>query len=79
MICWCCDRFLCDQFLQNLGLDCLHAVFHVIILYSSFTLVSLFAFFDVIEEHPEKTPVMKFWPNDFKLGFPYVVLKGIIL
>jgi methionine-rich copper-binding protein CopC len=65
--------------LQYYGLDFLHAIFHIIILYSSFTLVSVFAYFDVVEEHPEKTPVMKFWPNDFEMGFPYVALKGIIL
>lgn len=79
MICWIFDRFFCDGFLQELGLDFLHAVFHISISYTSFTLVSLFAFFDVLNEHPDKTPVMKFWPNGNHLGIPYVTVKGDIL
>lgn len=81
MACWICDRLLCQQLISSIGLVYLHALFHVSIAYTSFTLCSLFAYFDAVNEYRRGKEfhgvVMKFWPvTDSPLGLPYVIVKG---
>lgn len=76
MTCWLCDRLLCQSLRANLGLVYLHAVFHVSIAYTTFTMCALYAYFDAVNEYADRPVVMQFWPmKDSPLGVPYVAVK----
>jgi len=75
LICWLTDRFACN-WSWRWGIPSLHALWHILICLGSYSSCVLLAYFDAINEVPEQSPVLKFWPyNSFEFGIPYVFLK----
>ncbi|CAH0592647.1 unnamed protein product [Chrysodeixis includens] len=75
IFCWTIDRMFCDAWL-SIDFPYMHGVWHVLIFIASYTMLVLFAYFNVLEERPEQTPQLKYWPvDDFELGIPYISLK----
>lgn len=73
--CWVSDRLFCDLWLR-INFPYLHGAWHVLIAATSCTLCVLFAYFDAYNEHYDKIPSLKYWPNDdIEFGVPYVMLK----
>jgi len=74
--CWISDRIFCDLW-SAVNFPYLHGAWHILIAITSYTICVLFAYFDANNEHPDKMPILKFWPSDnFELGVPYVALKN---
>lgn len=75
LVCWGCDRFLCDTW-WGASFPYLHAVWHVLIFIAAYTACVLFAYFAVQDEHPTRIGELKYWPaNGFELGIPYVSIR----
>ncbi|RWS04167.1 alkaline ceramidase 2-like protein [Dinothrombium tinctorium] len=75
LTCWLSDRIFCDLW-ASLDFPYLHGAWHILVAITAYTICVLFAYFDANNEHPEKIPILKYWPSDnFELGVPYVSLK----
>lgn len=69
---WVNDRFFCSYW-AGVGFPYLHGVWHILIFLSSYSSIVLFAYCDVVNHMPDKTPILKYFPCDkFELGVPYV-------
>lgn len=76
VVCWVNDRLFCETW-SRLNFPYLHGLWHVLIFIAAYTALVLFSYFTVLEERPEQTPILKYWPrNDFELGIPYVSIKN---
>lgn len=75
IVCWVLDKTCCDTW-WGAKFPYLHAMWHVLIFLSSYTLCVLFAFYAVREERADRIPDLKYWPSDnFELGIPFVSIK----
>lgn len=74
MTCWVNDRMFCSWW-AGVGFPYLHGVWHILIFLASYTVVVLFAYFEVKNNMKWETPVLRYYPSDsFQLGVPYVML-----
>ena len=55
---WVNDRFFCAYW-AGVGFPYLHGVWHVLIFLSSYSSIVLFAYCDVVNHMPHKTPILK--------------------
>lgn len=77
IVSWVNDRLFCD-FLTSIRVTYLHAVWHILIFLSSYSLCVLFAYFFVETEKPNKVSYkLKYWPrNDYQfIGIPYIAIN----
>lgn len=75
LTCWILDKFFCDTWWGS-SFPYLHAMWHILIFISSYTICVLFAYYAVKEDHINRIPDLRFWPkNNFELGIPFVSIK----
>lgn len=75
IVCWVLDRFFCDTWWGS-SFPYLHAIWHVLIFLSSYTMCVLFAYYAVRDECTDRIPDLKYWPSDnFELGIAFVSIK----
>ena len=53
------DRFFCSYW-AGVGFPYLHGVWHILIFLSSYSSIVLFAYCDVVNHMPDKTPILKY-------------------
>ena len=56
---WVNDRFFCSYW-AGVGFPYLHGVWHILIFLSSYSSIVLFAYCDVVNHMPDKTPILKY-------------------
>lgn len=76
IVIWVNDRLLCN-FYTSINVTFLHAVWHVLIFLSSYTLCVLFAYFFVESEKPNTMFSLSYWPrNELNFtGIPYIEIR----
>lgn len=76
VFCWVNDRIFCD-FYSSIKFTYLHAIWHILVFISSYSMCVLFAFFYVHDEHPHQNAELSYWPKDqFELGIPYISIRS---
>ena len=58
LVAWVNDRFFCSYW-AGVGFPYLHGVWHILIFLSSYSSIVLFAYCDVVNHMPDKTPILK--------------------
>jgi alkaline ceramidase len=75
---WICDKVFCG-FFRHLNIPYLHAIFHVLILISSYSTVVIFAYFVAFYQYPTTKPTLRYWPHTRTNSFDFFKIPYVFV